>query len=186
VTEQTEPARRVFFALWPDAAALDVLEAAATAGASCCGGRRMRRDSLHVTLLYIGAVSPAQLASLRDIGDELRAASFDLTLDQLGFWPRNGIFWAGCATVPSRQRRLFEELSRAVAGAGFAVEARPYFPHITLLRHARCQALPELEAPIGWRSESFTLVESCSQASGAQYRVLGSWPMHELSPENGS
>lgn len=146
----------------------------------------MRRDSLHVTLVYIGAVSQAQLDSLYQIAAGLRAASFDLSLDQLGFWSRNGIFWAGSSAVPCRQRRLFTDLSAVLVGAGFAVEARPYFPHVTLLRNARCQAVPVLDTPIGWRAKVFTLVESCGQASGAQYRVLGSWPMHELSQENGS
>ena len=169
----------MFFALWPDAAALDALEAAATAGAACCGGRRMRRDSLHVTLVSVGAVSPGQLDSLHHLAGSLRAAPFDLTLDQLGYWPRNGIFWAGCSTVPSRQRRLFEDLSQAFVGAGFGLDARPYFPHITLLRNASCAELPVLEVPFGWRAESFTLVESSSQASGAPYRVLGRWPLQD-------
>lgn len=173
--EETPASRRVFFALWPDATALDALEAAAKAGVAHCGGRRMRRDSLHLTLAFIGAVSPVQLDSLHSLAGEIRVAPFDLTLDQFGWWPHNRILWAGCQTTPSCQRRLFDELSRALATAGFAVDQRPYSPHVTLARGARCDNLPVLEAPIRWRVDTLTLAESWLQPSGARYRVLARW-----------
>lgn len=169
--------RRVFFALWPDAAALDALETAAASGNESCGGRRMRRDSLHLTLAFIGGVSPAQLDELLNLAGKLRVEPFDLTLEQLGWWPRNGIFWAGCQATPSRQHRLFGELSRALCAAGFTVDTRPHFPHVTLLRNAHCGALPVLASPICWRVEAFSLVESQLQASGRLYSVLGCWPL---------
>ncbi len=148
----------------------------------------MRRDSLHVTLVYIGAVTPAQIASLHRLAAGLHVAPFDVMLDQLGCWPRNGIFWAGSSSVPSGQSRLYAEMSGTLASAGFAVDARPYFPHVTLLRNARCQAVPMLEKPFDcrWRAESFTLVESCTQPSGTQYRVLESWPLQEQGSGNAS
>ena len=67
----------------------------------------MRRDSLHVTLQFIGAVSPDQLASLHDAAATVCAAPFEMVLDSLGLWPHNHILWAGCHEMPSCQRRLF-------------------------------------------------------------------------------
>lgn len=180
------PQRRVFFALWPDAAALDALEAAAAAATECCGGRRMRRESLHLTLAFIGDVSQAQLEELLNLVGKLRVEPFDLTFDQLGWWPRNGIVWAGSRAVSPHQRRLFDELTRAVIAGGFTADSRPYFPHITLLRNGRCKGLPELEKPIGWRVDAMTLVESSLQATGPNYRVLARWPLHEGPPGEGA
>ncbi|MBU3909802.1 MAG: RNA 2',3'-cyclic phosphodiesterase [Gammaproteobacteria bacterium] len=176
---ESTPLRRVFFALWPDAAALDALEAAAAAATGCCGGRRMRRENMHLTLAFIGAVSPAQLDDLLNLASELRAEPFDLTLDQLGWWPRNGIVWAGSRAVPPCQRRFFDELSRDLIARGFTVDARAYFPHITLLRNGRCKGLAELGKPIGWRVDAITLVESSLQAAGSNYKVLARWPLLE-------
>lgn len=169
--------RRVFFALWPDAAALDALEAAARACEACCGGRRMRRDGLHLTLAFIGAVAPDRLALLHEIAAGVRAEPYELVLDRLGWWAHNRILWAGCGEAPSHQRRLFEALARPLAAAGFALDPRPHAPHVTLLRQAHCREVPALAAPIPWRVESFGLVESALQPGGARYRELASWPL---------
>ena len=169
--------RRVFFALWPDAAALDALEAAARAGEACCGGRRMRRDGLHLTLAFIGAVTPAKLELLAEIAGRVRAEPYELILDRLGWWAHNRILWAGCRETPSHQRRLFEALALPLAAAGFELDSRPHAPHVTLLRQARCREVPALAAPIRWRVASFGLVESALQPGGARYRELASWPL---------
>lgn len=170
--------RRVFFALWPDGPALDRLEEAARAGEALCGGRRMRRDSLHITLAFVGDVSPGQLALLQDVGGKLAVAPFEIVLDQLGCWPHNRIFWAGCRATPSCLRRLSGSLSRMLDAAGFRVESQAYVPHVTLLRNAHCGNPPELGAPVRWQAGEFTLVESALQPDGARYRVLERWPLH--------
>ena len=139
----------------------------------------MRRENLHLTLAFIGTVTPAQLESLLSLANDLQAEPFDLTLGQLGWWQRNGIVWAGSRVVPPRQRRLLDEMTRALIAGGFAVDARPYFPHITLLRNGRCEGLPELEKPISWRVDDITLVESPLQAAGSNYKVLARWPLLE-------
>lgn len=178
----TERIRRVFFALWPDVAALDALEAAAIAGEACCGGRRMRRDGLHLTLAFIGAVNDERLELLHEIAAGVAAEPYELVLDRLGCWRHNRILWAGCGETPSRQHRLFAALATPLAAAGFALDPRPHAPHVTLLRHARCAGLPELATPIRWRVEEFTLVESTPQPDGAPYRVLKSWPLRAIPP----
>lgn len=173
----TEPRHRVFFALWPDAAALDALEAAARAGRARCGGRPMRRDSLHLTLAFIGAVDAARLALLREIAAGIAAEPYELVLDRLGWWAHNRILWAGCRAAPCGQRRLFEVLAGALTAAGFQLDPRPHVPHLTLLRQARCDGLPELAAPIRWRVGEFTLAASRLEPDGARYRVLARWPL---------
>lgn len=168
-------ARRVFFALWPDAPALDALDAIAHAGVERCGGRRMRRDSLHLTLAFIGAATPAQLEQLHGVAQAVRAAPFDLVLDRCAYWPHNRILWAGCHEPPSSQHRLLAALRSGLEAGGFKVEARPFVPHVTLVRHARCTGIPDIERPIRWQVSEFALVESFLQPSGARYRTLEKW-----------
>jgi 2'-5' RNA ligase len=172
-------AGRFFFAIWPDATALNALDAAARLGAEHCAGRYVGRDNLHMTLAFVGAASSDQLATLHEVGARVRAAPFEMLLDHLGWWPHNRVFWVGCRTVPSRQRRLFADLSETLAATGFPPDMRPPVPHVTLLRQARCNALPALAAEIRWPAREFALVESCSPASGVRYRTLARWLLQE-------
>lgn len=176
--------RRVFFALWPPEEALQVLDALADVVATRCEGRRIRRDSLHLTLAFIGAVSPGQLAVLRDIGGKIHGEVFDLEFDRVGCWPHNRIVWAGCSRVPSRLRRLSNTLASALEQAGFVLDKRPFAPHVTLARKARCDNLPKLTQPIPWRVSEFALVESSLPPSGANYRVLDCWPLQLAADKN--
>lgn len=173
MTEQ----RRVFFAFWPPPETLQALDALAAEAAKRCGGRRMRRETLHMTLAFIGAVSPVRLALLRDIGGKVCGEAFDLRLDRIGCWPRKRIVWAGCSEVPSCQDRLFETLKAQLKSAGFILDPRPFVPHVTLVRDARCDSLPELSEEIHWRINELVLVESLLQPSGARYRLLDRWPL---------
>lgn len=169
--------RRVFFALWPPEETLQALDALADDVARRCEGRRVRRDSLHMTLVFIGAVSPAQLAVLRDIAGKVRGKAFGLEIDRIGCWQHNRIVWAGCSRVPSYQRRLSDTLASALEQAGLVPDKRSFTPHVTLARKVRCDNLPELTQPIPWRVSEFELVESSLLSSGADYRVLDRWPL---------
>lgn len=171
--------RRVFYALWPEGQALALLDRLAEAGVAQCGGRRMRRDTLHLTLTFIGAVTPSQLGILKSVGRSVRAVPFDLRLDRMGYWPHNQILWAGCSHPPSSQRRLFDDLSLRLQEAGMPVEGAAWHPHVTLVRKARGGNLPALGEPINWPVRDFVLVESFLQASGARYRILDRWMLQE-------
>lgn len=175
VAEQAS--RRVFFALWPDQAALDKLDAIARSGANNCGGRRMRRETLHVTLLFLGAVPQGRLPDLIEVAGTVVAEPFEMVLDRVGWWSRNRILWLGCTSVPSRHRRLHDSLAGALASAGFPVECRAYHPHLTLVRQARCQNLPSVDLPVCWQAKEFSLIESRLRATGADYRTLFHWSL---------
>lgn len=169
----------MFFALWPDAQTLDALDALAAQGARQCGGRRVRRESVHLTLAFIGAVSPEQLELLHEIARGVTADAFDLVLDRLGYWPHNRILWAGCSAPPPRQHRLSTTLAEPLAAAGFQLDQRPQLPHLTLVRQARCADLPAFGPPVQWHIGAFVLVESLLQPAGALYRELARWPLRE-------
>lgn len=172
---------RVFFALWPDDEAVSHLSALAHDLTARGGGRVMRPASLHLTLAFVGSVTPTQLGQLEDIAAGISAEAFDLSLDRLGFWPQRGILWAGCRQAPPPLRRLAESLADGLRAAGFAIDHRSaaQVPHITLARRARCASLPRLGAPIGWRVGEFALVETHLHPSAASYKTLAGFPLDE-------
>lgn len=137
----------------------------------------MRRDTLHMTLAFIGAVSPERLDQLRVSAGRVNGEAFEMRLDRLHYWPHNRIVWAGCSRLPSRQCRLFDVLAVTLGEAGVILDQRVFVPHVTLLRNARDDNLPELAQPIHWRVSDFVLVESILQPSGSSYRVLDRWAL---------
>ena len=170
---------RVFFALWPDAAAVSRLSALAQEMATA-GGRAMHLATLHMTLAFVGSVTTVQLEALEGLAAGIHGEAFDLSLDHLGFFPRGGIAWAGCRGTPSRQRRLSGELHAALQAAGFVVDPRAgQVPHVTLARRVRSPVLSPLDPPIGWRVSEFVLVESQLHPSAAIYRTLARFSLAE-------
>jgi 2'-5' RNA ligase len=171
---------RLFFAIWPDAAAVKALHDTARAARRSCGGRLMRQDALHLTLAFLGEIPAARWIDATAVAAEIVVAPFTLTLDRLNYWKHNRILWAGGESEPLAA--LASSLQTGLRAAGFQLETRPFVAHMTLLRDARCPAPPSLDAPIAWPVTEFTLVESSLSAAGARYEIVGRWPMVRLGP----
>lgn len=171
-----EERARVFFALWPDADTAQSLHTLAESQKQRFGGRVMQRDTLHLTLAFVGGVPRLRIPELLAAGAAVAPRAIDLSLDVLGEWARKHIVWAGPRDVPGPLAELSAELHQKLGEHGFGLEARPFVPHVTLLRNAACetQRLP-LEPAVPWRATGFVLVESKLLASGARYEVLGRW-----------
>lgn len=173
-----EPARcRLFFALWPaDEIAAQLHAAARTAHASC-GGRAMRRDTLHITLAFLGSVPAGRVAAAEAAAVRAAAAAFELEVDRLGYWKHNRIVWAGCSAPPPALLDLAAALTQELRAEGFVLDERPFAAHATLLRNARCPSAPLLATPIRWPVADFALVESHAVAGGSRYEVRRRWPL---------
>ncbi len=174
--------RRVFFALWPDDEAASHLAALSQELAGRGRSRLIHPSSLHMTLAFIGPVSPNQIQQLEAIATQVSAESFALNLDRLGFWPQRGVLWAGCRRTPVPLKQLFESLMDGLRGAGFAIGDHSGFarvPHVTLARRTRCAELPRLGATIGWHVGEFSLVESHLHSSGARYKTLANFTLED-------
>jgi 2'-5' RNA ligase len=170
--------RRVFFALWPDEAAVEHMSALAVelAGRSA---RIIPSQSLHLTLAFVGAVTDAQIAQLEDVAGGIEESIFDFSIDRLGFWPQRGILWAGCRQPVRELSALMTDMRVNLAAAGFCIDAAetPLVPHVTLARGVRCAALPRLASSIGFQTREFALVESHRSARGSRYETLASFPL---------
>ncbi|WP_286164116.1 RNA 2',3'-cyclic phosphodiesterase [Azoarcus sp. DN11] len=168
---------RVFFALWPGPAIARRLHKEGERAHVTTGGRRMRRDTLHLTLAFIGDMPRERLDALLACADKVAFTPFALALDRIAAWRHNHIVWAGASVQPPELESLVSQLNAVLADAGFPVEPRKFSAHVTLLRNARGE-LPasEIAPPIEWPVHAFALIESDRAQDGAHYAVLKSWP----------
>ena len=171
-----EPTRRLFFALWPD----DETRAALAALAREQTHRQARRvvaDNLHLTLAFPGNVTPRVQACLEEGAGQLSGASFELSIDRLGYWSGPRILWAAPAQTPRELWSLATSLREVLAACGLEPENRPYQAHITLARKASQALTVTRTVPILWSISQFCLVESVSEPNGVRYRVLRLWTL---------
>jgi 2'-5' RNA ligase len=160
--------------LWPDVAALDELFRVAQKLQRSGGGRAMRRDNLHLTLVFLGDVVRENIPRLMAIAGGLPWAAFDLEFGTMGYWQHNRIVWIAPHVPPQALQDLVVALVSALSDAKFDFDHRPYVPHVTLLRDTRSPtALPKLA--FEWPVQNFALVEAVREERGPDYRVLARW-----------
>lgn len=169
--------QRLFFALWPapaQNAALSALLARLPAGL----GRPVSPANLHITLVFLGAVSAGQRQALETAADRISAPPCLLTLDRFGYWRKPQIVWAGGGRTPPPLLALVGQLQCAAQACGLKVDSRPYQAHLTLCRKVRRppRALPEFE-PLPWPVTAFSLVESCTRPAGVRYELRRTWAL---------
>jgi 2'-5' RNA ligase len=150
--------------------------------------RWVRPENLHVTLKFIGEISPAKLHGIRDALSAIRTdAPVDLQFHGLGFFPngdRARVLWAGVNASPNLPP-LAGEIDRALETQGVARERRAFTPHLTLARLEPPGLHEKLRAAIQKSSErefgsfqarEFHLIESKLKPSGAEYTTLATFP----------
>jgi 2'-5' RNA ligase len=101
-------------------------------------GNFSHRDNLHLTLAFIGERPIEDVAVFKEIIDALEIPAFQLELDHVGFFSRNGsdIWWVGVAKNPALEA-LQHTVAVKLRSAGFPVESRRFTAHITLARETR-------------------------------------------------
>ena len=169
-----EPALRLFFALWPDAATRAALDQVGAGLHARWGGRRMQHDALHMTLAFLGDTPLKRLDALRGLAAKMTGEAFTLKLDRPGCWQHNRVGWLGLATTPLALTQLVTDLRRMLHANKFTVDDQRYVPHVSLLRNAHCAPPPPCQ-PVTWHAQNFVLLASHKQPHG--YEVLGTWSL---------
>lgn len=95
-------------------------------------------DNLHLTLAFIGEVAPDRAGPLMQIAERFQVAPFELRLEGLGRFRRDGgdILWVAIEESKSLTA-IYNKLNSQIVEAGFALEKRKFTPHLTLAREAR-------------------------------------------------
>jgi len=153
------------------------------------GVRWLREDQLHITLHFLGDLSPKILGELDETLQKapLEREPLELTFTSWGVFPpgpKGRVLWVGVGGDLGKLTRLQVALGDLLASRNIAVEKRPYTPHITLARAPRGgvisrEAREALEkAPFcgpSWRTDHFLLMKSELLPQGPQYTILRSY-----------
>lgn len=144
------------------------------------GIRLTKPEGIHLTLRFLGDATPAELSRLwpavAGAAASLAHARGPARVRSLGTFPERGsprVLWLGLELPPA-----FLELQRAcehaARQAGFALEERPFRPHLTLGRWRDRAVRPELpEVDLGEaRLQTLTLFQSELRPGGAVYTAL--------------
>jgi 2'-5' RNA ligase len=149
------------------------------------GFRWVPPESLHLTLRFLGGVSPDVLDQLRSDLRRLSGRSFRLALDGVGTFgghsaPR--VVWVGLREGTEPAAELARRVEAVCEAAGLEPETRPFRGHVTLARAraSRGSPLPELPAPPAlapWTASEFVLYESRLGRPTATYIPLERFPL---------
>lgn len=176
MAEAQEPVR-LFFALWPDAALQQQFYQAGEKLHHLCGGRRTRRENIHMTLAFLGEVDAVRLERVKTIAAGIDVSSFALVFTRLGWWRSNQVAWAATDETPRPLTDLVKQLQLGLASEGFKFDERRFLPHVTLLRKAKCSQSILNNHPMLWLAHEFVLVRSTLQPGGPHYTIVGRWPL---------
>jgi 2'-5' RNA ligase len=171
---------RLFFAAWPAPEVQRALHETARQFQRECGGRAIQERNIHLTLAFLGNVERARLAELKAYATGVSGSYCNLSIDRVEYWRHNRILWAGTERCPDPLPALVAELSAGLRTLGHELDARPYVPHVTLLRDARRAPAGRLIPPIAWPVHEFALIESVPRAQGRVYEVLRRWPLSNV------
>ncbi|HJX12643.1 MAG TPA: RNA 2',3'-cyclic phosphodiesterase [Dehalococcoidales bacterium] len=111
-------------------------------------------ENIHLTLKFLGNVSPGLTGSVTTALEKAAAGMRPLHLEVtgLGVFPnprRVQIVWVGMAGELESLGRLQQRIESGLAHLGFKAESRPFTPHLTLGR-VRESATPDERQELGW------------------------------------
>ena len=109
--------------------------------------------SIHLTLKFLGNIEQQQVSQIEEaISQASQGVSpFQLQLGGLGAFPSLGrprVIWVAMTGEIERLVTLQQGIDQALVPLGFAIESRPFTPHLTLGR-LRERASPEERKRIG-------------------------------------
>lgn len=166
---------RYFIALLPDAEAADALARLGAAIAAAGGGRPQVAADIHLTLAFIGARDAdfgEQLAGALAPADAA-AAPATLALTRLGRFGRSRrptLFWAGPEATPAWLGKLAGEVRRRLRAMPCEFDDRPLVPHLSLVRNARPDFVPNPTIEPSIRVTAWRLAIGRSRPAGERPR----------------
>ncbi|MFT4193258.1 2'-5' RNA ligase family protein [Ottowia sp.] len=169
--------RRLFTALFPDAAACAAVDAERRRWPGLPSRLHPVPERMHLTLQFFGQVpAPAEQAWLRALA-ALRFEPFEIVLDHAELWQApSGVI----AVLRPAPNPALDELHRATARlarqAGLPAAMQGFRPHLTTLRRARVTERLPLRQPIGWTVRAVDLIWSDLHAQPPRYHRLGRFP----------
>lgn len=150
--------------------------------------RRSHPQDWHITLQFLGNVTPGQLECLLPSLSAISAPPVPVRITEIGFL---GDRVLGAHVQPTLElQNLSEKVIAATRPCGFQPENRPWRPHITVVRTtnpANSTSIARVRGQIdktsaqamecGFLASEFLLYESFTEAERARYEVRGRFPL---------
>lgn len=173
---------RVFFALWPTATESEQFCQWQISLMKLAGGRPMRGETLHTTLVFVGEADTGKLEALQLAARGISAEDFALCFDEARYWGHNRIIYAAPGHPPQKLAQLVDALEQSLNKHHCKFDQRERQPHVTLLRNAHWSdaPLPAMQ-PVSWQIRDFALVQSAQQHELHSYHVLARFPLVQCS-----
>jgi 2'-5' RNA ligase len=175
---------RAFVAVQLPREVLDAV-AAQTQGVQIRGGRAMTRDQWHLTLQFLG--DDADVDAVVGALDGFSVPGGHVRLGGAGAFPnarRGRVLWIGLAEGSDLVARLARAVGERLAPLGYEPEARPFRPHLTIMRcpkpadlRASIAALDAVSFGPAWSVEALTVFESRLRREGARYVERATVPL---------
>jgi RNA 2',3'-cyclic 3'-phosphodiesterase len=155
--------------------------------------RWVTSKNLHLTLKFLGDVSPANLERLAEAlqSESVRHEKFSLSVGGLGAFPtshRPRVIWIGLE-APAMLTAVQRAVEAVSSRMGYPSEDRPFSPHLTIGRVGQdvsatdlkriCSAIEETKiGPLGTVSvEAIHIFKSDLQPGGSVYTHLYAMPL---------
>ncbi|HZS46694.1 MAG TPA: RNA 2',3'-cyclic phosphodiesterase [Blastocatellia bacterium] len=96
-------------------------------------------DNLHLTLKFLGEISDSQITIVRSAVNKIceKVSAFELEIGDIGVFPnprRPRIIWAGVSGDLNAVLAIQSTIDSELVSSGFATDAHPFNPHLTLGR----------------------------------------------------
>lgn len=161
--------------------------------------RWVNPENIHLTIKFLGEVQVDRIPELEDalLRSSIGIAPFTLSVRGLGCFPNShspSVIWAGMGGQLDLLVNFARQVETVFGAIGFAVERRPFSPHLTLGRIKR-GARPSERAAVGELIErlptkeigvidarALSLVKSDLRPEGPLYSILATVEFHDFVP----
>lgn len=144
-----------------------------------CSGRKVRAESIHLTLVFLGDMKASQLDTICLAANTVSGKDFDFIIDSIRYWKFNRLVYATAGESPQELLNLVNSLKVAMSANGVSFDNRAFRTHITLVRKAGFHFLPEslcyLDIPILLPVREWILVKSEQVSDRSVYTPIGRW-----------
>lgn len=147
------------------------------------GMRWVAPNNMHLTIRFLGEISEEQMERVcTAVAQAVQEGpgSFTLRVEGIGAFPSANqarVVWAGLSGDHQPLIQLYEIVQARLHDVGFAVEKRPFRPHITLARlrnpaplSSQLQRLAN-QSFGSWHIDTLQVMESKLKQTGAEYVV---------------
>lgn len=159
---------RLFFAIWPPAAAAQALFLWTESVSRATGGRRTPEGNIHLTLAFLGKADAERAIRA---AKRVQGRAHQLPIEEARYVRANRMVWVAPRETPPALSALHESLAMELYREEFILERRPFAAHVTLIRDAHRAELPALPE-VAWPVSEFVLVRSSVSSRGSIYEPL--------------